>query len=192
MNIKQLISTNQLRPLKDVALFSILILGFHFFFRWWAYDLSYWPFQGIINPTYKFLTDLLYNNSIWALKYLTAYEFTTDDSLRKIIIGSGSVSVNFGCSGLKQFLQWVILMGFFPGPWKKKLWFIPSGLIIIHLVNIFRISGLSILLEYYPQYWNFSHDYLFRPFFYVVMFAMWVIWVEKFKGKKSKQMVYFN
>ena len=183
MNIKQLLSNKQIKPLINVAIFAILILGFHFLFRWWAYDLSYWPIHGLINPTYEFLTNLLYNNSVWALEHLTTYKFSTDDNLREIFLGAGSVGVNFGCSGLKQFLQWIVLMGFFPGPWKKKLWFIPSGLIIIHLVNIFRISGLSILLDYYPQHWQFSHDYLFRPFFYVVMFGMWIIWVEKFKKK---------
>jgi len=55
--------------------------------------------------------------------------------------------------------------------------------VIIHLVNVFRISGLSILLLYFPKHWQFTHDYIFRPFFYVVMFLLWVWWVEKFRNK---------
>lgn len=78
-------------------------------------------------------------------------------------------------------------MTFFPGPWKHKLWFIPLGLIIIHLVNVFRISGLAYYLKYTPpqEYWEFSHDYIYRPFFYVVMFALWIWWVEKILPKKK-------
>ncbi|MFK5856651.1 MAG: exosortase/archaeosortase family protein [Bacteroidota bacterium] len=133
------------------------------------------------------MANLLYNNSVWALKHLTTYEFTTDNALKTIYIGKGYVSVNHGCSGFKQFLQWIVLMVFFPGPWKHKLWFIPAGLVVVHLVNVFRISSLSIILEYNQSqsFWDFSHDWILRPFFYVVMFGMWVIWVEKLVDKKA-------
>jgi hypothetical protein len=33
----------------------------------------------------------------------------------------------------------------------------------------------------WPQHWDFSHDYLFRPFFYLVIFLLWVWWVEKIR-----------
>jgi exosortase/archaeosortase family protein len=168
------------QPLADVALFAILILGFHFLFRFWAYHLHYQPFQIIVMSVYEFLTRLLFNNSVWVLKHFTNYQFTTQGS--NILMGAGHVGVHSGCSGLKQFLEWIVLMTFFPGPWKHKFWFIPSGLIIIHLVNVFRISELSILLLYFPKQWQFTHDYIFRPFFYVVMFAMWVLWVEKYRN----------
>jgi len=73
----------------------------------------------------------------------------------------------------------------YPGPWKHKLWFIPVGVFIVHLTNLFRIIGLSVVLINYSDYWKFSHDNLFRPFFYVVIFIMWVIWVEYFYKKKK-------
>jgi exosortase/archaeosortase family protein len=76
-------------------------------------------------------------------------------------------------------------MLFFPGPWIHKLWFIPLGLIITHLVNVFRIDSLVIILDYYPQHWHFTHDYILRPFFYVVMFGLWVFWVEKITPQKK-------
>ena len=171
------------RSIKDVTLFIFLILSFHFFFRYWAYALQYWPLQNLINPIYEYLTELLFDNSIWTLEHLMPYEFTTKG--RNIFMGSGYVGVHHGCSGLKQFLQWIVLMIFFYGPWKRKLWFIPCGLIIIHIVNIFRIAGLSILLNYYPQHWHFTHDYIFRPLFYIVMFGMWVVWVEWFSLKNK-------
>ena len=179
----------RLRPIINVAIFSILILGFHYFFRWWAYgDNIYWPIKSLVMPAYEFLSNLLYENSVWALRHLTAYEFSAKAEIREISTVSGYVGVNAGCSGLKQFLQWIVLMSFFPGPWKQKLWFIPFGLIVIHVVNIFRISFLSVLLIYNNDQvtWDFTHDWILRPFFYVVMFGMWVIWVEKFQKPKSR------
>ena len=187
MKIVQLLKNKQLKPLINVAIFAILILGFHYFFRWWAYgDNKYWPIEGLVMPIYEFLANLLYNNSVWALQHLTNYEFTTDDSLRTIYIGKGYVAVNYGCSGFKQFLQWIVLMTFFPGPWKHKAWFIPTGLLVVHLVNVFRITSLSVFLVYNQSQtdWDFTHDWILRPFFYVVMFGMWVFWVEKFVDRK--------
>ena len=181
MNIKSFFHEKRFRPFFDIALFAFLILGFHFLFRFWAYHLHYQPFQAIVMPVYKFLTNLLFHNSVWALRHLTSYSFTTHG--RDILMGAGHVGVHSGCSGLKQFLEWIVLMTFFPGPWKHKAWFIPLGLVVIHLVNIFRISGLSILLIYFPEHWKFTHDYIWRPFFYVVMFLLWVWWVEKFRNK---------
>ena len=183
MNLKPILQNKRYRPLIDVATFGVLILGFHFFFRFWAYQLHYWPIHNFLTPIYEFLTQLLYDNSVWALKHLTPYDFTFLNDKREIwyTAGRGYVAVHYGCSGLKQFLQWIVLMTFFPGPWKKKLWFIPLGLVIVHLVNIFRISGLSVVLIYIPHDWQFIHDYIYRPFFYVVMFSLWVWWVEKFR-----------
>ena len=187
MHIKHLLTDKRLQPLRDVAIFGILIVGFHFLFRFWAYQLHYWPVHDFINTVYEPLTQLLYDNSVWALKHLTSYDFTYLLYKREIwyMPGNGYVAVHYGCSGLKQFLQWIVLMTFFPGPWKKKLWFIPLGLVVIHLVNIFRITGLSVVVIYWPQDWKFIHDYIYRPFFYVVMFAMWVWWVEKIKPSNN-------
>jgi exosortase/archaeosortase family protein len=91
----------------------------------------------------------------------------------------GFIHINESCSGLKPILQFILLMILYPGPWKKKLWFIPMGVVIVHLTNLFRIIGLSVVIVTEPQYWHFSHDNLFRPFFYVIIFLLWVWWVEK-------------
>lgn len=60
------------------------------------------------------------------------------------------------------------------------------GLVIIHLTNIFRIIILSVVVMNWPQQWDFIHLWIMRPFFYVVIFIMWVIWVEKYRYKNKK------
>jgi len=96
--------------------------------------------------------------------------------------GMGYIIVNSSCSGLKQAYQVTALFVLFPGPWKHKLWFIPAGWAIMFLTNVFRIVVLSLILVWRPEYWNFSHDWILRPFFYVIIFGLWVIWVERFGG----------
>ncbi len=184
MNIKNILQNKKLRPLIDVAIFSVLLLSFHFFYRYWAAHWHFAPFYQLVWDIQDYLAELLYNNTVWALKHFTSYDFTFLHDKREIwyTAGRGYVGVHHACSGFKQFLQWTVLMLFFPGPWKQKLWFIPLGIVITHFVNVFRISGLSVVLVYLPQHWQFIHDNLYRPFFYVVMFFLWVWWVEKFKN----------
>jgi len=183
MNLKTILTDPRIKSLRDVIIFVFILLSFHFLFRYWAYHFHYWPIADTVGQINQYLMRLLYDNSLWALQHLTTYDFRTDAETRTFWLNGGSVYISAGCSGFKQFLQWIVLMLFFPGPWKHKLWFIPLGLIITHLVNVFRIDSLVIILDYYPQHWNFTHDYILRPFFYVVMFGLWVFWVEKVTPK---------
>jgi exosortase/archaeosortase family protein len=185
MQLKSLYHDPRLKPLKDIAIFSIILLGFHFLIRYWSGHLQYWPIKNTVGEINQFLMRLLYDNSLWALQHLTTIDFTTDPETRTFWNAGGSVFITAGCSGFKPFLQWIFLMLLFPGPWKHKLWFIPAGLFITHLVNIFRIDSLVVILGYYPQHWHFTHDYILRPFFYVVMFGLWVFWVEKITPQKK-------
>ena len=183
MNLKTILTDPRIKSLRDVIIFVFILLSFHFLFRYWADHFHYWPIADTVGQINQYLMRLLYDNSLWALQHLTTYDFRTDAETRTFWLNGGSVYISAGCSGFKQFLQWIVLMLFFPGPWKHKLWFIPLGLIITHLVNVFRIDSLVIILDYYPQHWNFTHDYILRPFFYVVMFGLWVFWVEKVTPK---------
>ena len=174
-----LIKRYQLQAMREVVIFSAITIGFHFLFR--AYSsliMSTWPVPAIS----AFTVDLLYKNSLWFNINILNMNITTVDTTM-FFPDCGYIHINHSCSAVKQFMQWVILMVLYPGPWRHKLWYIPAGIIILHLTNIFRIVGLSVVLLQWPAYWDWSHDWFFRPFFYVVIFAMWVLWVEKFSTK---------
>ena len=57
----------------------------------------------------------------------------------------------------------------------------------MHLTNLFRMVGLAVVMNNWPEYWDFSHDNLFRPFFYLVIFLLWVWWVEKIRVPKNSK-----
>ena len=189
----------KLNALREVAIFMLITIVVHFLYRLWAnhYDHRIFGFQVITPGIFDFFSDLLFYPSQWVNKNILGLHFVTEH--RDMFFYSGLpaethkplgwIGVYPGCSGLKQFLQFSILMMIYPGPWKKKLWFIPLGLFFIYLTNILRIVGLSfIIAEWSNQnYYDLSHDYIFRPFFYVVIFGLWVYWVEKIKkiGEKN-------
>jgi exosortase/archaeosortase family protein len=182
-DVNALIYKYQLQALKGVMIFSVITIGFHFLFRAFAAEImGTWPVPIISG----FTVQLLFDNSLWFNQKILGMDITTLDTTM-FFRDCGYILINSSCSAVKQFMQWLVLMLLYPGPWKHKLWFIPAGIFILHLTNIFRIVGLSVVLLNWPAYWDWSHDWVFRPFFYVVIFAMWVLWVEKFTAKSKPQ-----
>lgn len=173
----------KLQSLVDVAIFCIITVFFHFL--WWnglkSFLLTYLSFGSME----AFMAHQVFLPSAWIVENVLAYPVNTVGNGLYFENG-GYVEVVGSCSGLKQFYQWIMLMILFPGPWKKKLWYIPLGLLVIHIVNIFRIVILSVVVVHWPQHWDFIHEWILRPFFYVVIFMLWVIWVEKLKGGYPK------
>ena len=88
------------------------------------------------------------------------------------------MAVDGSCSGLKQMLQFALLILPLPGPWRHKAWFIPAGILMVHLTNVLRVSGLCWVMLKDPSLFDFFHDYVFRGLFYIVIFAMWLAWTE--------------
>lgn len=173
----------QLQALREVLIFSVITIGFHYLFRAFSASImSTWPIPAISG----FTVDLLFKNSLWFNVNVLGMDITTVDTTL-FFRDCGYIHINHSCSAVKQFLQWLALMTLYPGPWKHKLWFIPVGIVVLHFTNIFRIVGLSVVLLQWPAYWDWSHDWVFRPFFYVVIFSMWVFWAERFSKRSLKK-----
>ena len=173
------LENQHIRALVDTAIFGLIIIVFHFL--WWNGGLHNFLLRSFaFRETEQFLVGIVFGPSAWIVDHILGLETKTIDTTL-YFTNNSSVQVSGTCSGLKQFYQWIILMVLFPGPWKKKLWFIPMGIVVIHLFNVLRIIILDLIMSWNPQVWNFSHDWILRPFFYVVIFGMWMIWEEKFR-----------
>ncbi len=83
------------------------------------------------------------------------------------------------CNGFKLFSIFSIFIIAFPGNWKTKLWYIPLGLVLIHLANIIRVMALVLINSYYPKYLDFNHLYTFTIFVYSIIFFLWYYWAKK-------------
>lgn len=88
------------------------------------------------------------------------------------------------CNGFKLFSIFSIFIIAFPGNWKKKLWYIPMGLIIIHLANVIRVMSLVLINNYYPRFLDFNHLYTFTIFVYSIIFLLWYIWAKKYASNE--------
>lgn len=178
---ERLCGREPVRPLRHVALFVVILLGFHFLYS--AIINDELMIAGL-EPLYLVLRKMLYNHSAWVVESLPGIGITrAGDTI--YFEGGGGILINESCSAVKWFAHFLVLMLIFPGPWKHKLWFIPAGLVVTHLINIVRVAGLSVVYVTRPQGFDFFHDYVFRPLFYLVLFLMWVLWVEVFYGSAS-------
>lgn len=134
------------------------------------------------------IIDNLSDISTWLLQsfgYETLAE--VDSNIRTVgIEGGHPLWIGDECDGLTLFAIFSIIIAAFPGPWKKKLWFIPLGILLIHILNIIRITALVIIVKYYPDSLDFNHTYVFQTIVYLFIFGLWYWWAKKFAGAAFK------
>ncbi len=175
MKLNEFIQRHQLGFLRYVVYFVIILLGFHVIYSA-LIDKDTLMIPGL-EGLYMYLRGLLFVHSAWVVENIIGYEFIREGYLMRFE-GGGGLLVDESCSAVKWFAHFLVMMLLFPGPWKHKLWFIPVGVLITHAVNIIRIAGLAVVFVNQYNAFDFYHDYVFRPFFYLVLFLMWVVWVE--------------
>jgi exosortase family protein XrtF len=95
------------------------------------------------------------------------------------IDGTHGIWIGDPCNGITLFALFTGFVIAYPGPLKSKLWFIPLGLVTIHIVNIIRIVALVLITLYAPQYLDFNHTYTFTILVYSYVFFLWMIWSNK-------------
>ena len=172
--------------LRGVFLFVLITLVIHFSFRFWAHTLHYFPIREAFTQASLFMEDVVLQQSSWFIIHVLRIPTTLQDHTMWFQ-NHGGILISSGCTGLKQIIQVLLLFLIYPGPLKHKAWFIPSGIVIIHMTNILRIILLALAIISDLPHIEFIHTYILRPLFYVVIFFMWWIWAEKIahEGRKS-------
>jgi len=168
------------RHLRGVIWFIVITLAIHYSYRFWAIHLHYWPIQEWMNGLNQVMASWVFNQSVWVNRHILCISMRIMEHTMWFDNGSG-IMINSSCSGDKQILQFALLMLLYPGPWKHKLWYIPMGMLIVHATNILRVVLLSVVTIIEPHYVKIAHDTALRAMFYVVIFALWVIWEEKLR-----------
>lgn len=176
------------QPIFDVAIFTIILFSVHYAFIWWEIA-GYPPIKNLVDQLFISASSILFDQSVWVVEHLFRMEYTTQGHNILFVTSDGTngyVGVEPGCTSLKQWIHWIVLMLLFPGPWKHKLWYIPAGTVVIHIVNLIRVTGLVVTTSVWPQSFEFFHNYIFKTFFYFMIFIMWAVWVEFFSHKERK------
>ncbi|RYU80293.1 exosortase X [Hymenobacter persicinus] len=89
------------------------------------------------------------------------------------------VRVGNPCNGLVLYALFAGFVLAFPGPWRRKLWFIPLGIALIYVLNIVRVGALAINHLYYHESVDFNHHYTFTFIVYACIFLLWMLWARR-------------
>jgi exosortase family protein XrtF len=132
------------------------------------------------------LDEWMVRNLIWwtdNILLLFGFELWTDvnDVVGNYVgIANGHpLEVGAPCDGIVLLALFSCFILAFPGKWRNKLWFMPAGLIAIHLINVLRIFCLALIIHYKPSALDFNHDYTFTILVYGFVFYLWWIWINK-------------
>ena len=161
--------------LKAGATYALLYLIHQFILkRYTFYDQD---FIGLIIRSSDLLLKLLGYKTFLVLQ---------DSDFQVIgVDGSGGVWVGSECNALSLFILFTVFVLWYPGHQKAKWWFIPFGILTIHLLNIIRVVALALIANYNPLALDFNHTYTFTFIVYGYIFLLWVWWVNRFASRKS-------
>ncbi|MCB9224694.1 MAG: archaeosortase/exosortase family protein [Crocinitomicaceae bacterium] len=178
---------NSLGTLFKNPIFRFLTLAGGIYFIWlFVYyflikvytDWDYWLDYNIVHLSHYFL-QIFGIDTFINLDGSMVMLFVTEGDFRSVTVGDE-------CNGFKLFSIFSIFVIAFPGPWKKKLWFIPLGIIFIHLANVMRVSALMLIQEYHPEYLDFNHLYTFTIFVYGIILLLWYWYIKRFSDYAKK------
>jgi exosortase/archaeosortase family protein len=171
----------ELNSYRGIINFMIILLITHFAWKFTVIgdeSTTEVKFLGIdISAPFNVLTDNIAKTTAIVLTTI-GDEITLSDN--HVIRHKNGVAVHivWACSGLKQMYIFICIIAFSRGPWKMKLWYIPLGIIVVYLFNIFRISFITSVIQYHPTWFDFLHEHALKYMFYAVIFGMWVYWEE--------------
>jgi len=178
----------KLVPYSGIIYFVFILVISHFT---WKYTVlgdesdTLVSFFGLdISPPFVWMSHHVASASVAVLHFFGSnIELEPNNVLRNE--NNNAVRVIWACSGIKQAYIFFCIIAFYRGPWLKKLWYIPLGLALVYLFNIFRISSIAAMVEQHPDWFRFIHEYFFKYLFYGMIFGLWVLWEEKISVRKG-------
>ena len=122
------------------------------------------------------------------LLQLAGFPATVSPTNPVLVLMSGVPSVVIGppCNGLVLYALFGGFVLAFPGPWLRKLWFVPLGMALIWGLNVLRVAALALNHHYARQSVDFNHHYTFTFVVYACIFGLWMLWARRLAVKPNQ------
>jgi exosortase family protein XrtF len=163
--------------LRFILTAGILYLLFYFVYQFVVRRFTYYDqaFIGwIIESSDFFLKSLGYNT----------FKVLQNRDVQVLgIDGSNGVWIGSNCNAISLFGLFSVFILAYPGNNRAKVWFIPAGIVAIHLLNVVRVSALAIIAYYDYTWLDFNHTYTFNFLVYTFIFFLWILWVNRFSTR---------
>ena len=168
-------------PLPPLLRFGLLATGLYLL--WFLGYEQYLAIDGHLDVA---LTENLATASA-ALLRLMSFQAAVAPTQPTLVLVNGlpTVSIWTACNGLVLYALFAGFVVAFPGPLRHKLWFIPTGIILIYGLNVLRIALLCLNHRYFHQSVDFNHHYTFTFIVYGCIFLLWMGWTTRFAHRIS-------
>jgi exosortase family protein XrtF len=94
------------------------------------------------------------------------------------IAGYPGIEIVDGCNGIAAIGLFVGFIFAYPGSWTPRLLFTVFGIAVIYLVNVARLVALAYIQAHWQAGFDFMHDFSTTAIFYLVIFVLWMVWVN--------------
>ena len=168
-------SINEFKP---TIFFLIKFIGIYV-----VANLLYGWFVTTYYPRPDPVTQAVSQNTATTLHLFGRPAITLDDpdkpTTQLICDGRSVLAIYEGCNGINIMIIFVAFLFAFGPVSRTMIWFVPTGLIILHAMNLVRIVLLFYVSLYMPRFMYFTHKYFFTAILYVVVFVLWIWWVRR-------------
>lgn len=160
---------------KFLAFGFVLYITWFALYEWWIHPMK-WVDKLVIDNTIFFSRKIL-----GVLGYVT--EMAGDRVMR--IAGTPGLFIGDSCNGISLFALFSIFVIAFPGQILSKIIFIPVGVLVIHLLNVLRVTALAVIETYSYSMTEFNHTYTFTVIIYACIFGMWLFWINQYSAVRK-------
>lgn len=89
-----------------------------------------------------------------------------------------------GCNAISIMILFVaFVVAFYKG--LKTFIFMLGGLLLLYIMNLFRIVGLNIVMTDHKEYGKAFHDFVFPAVIYGTVVLLWLVWIKFFALKNE-------
>ncbi len=106
----------------------------------------------------------------------------------RVIIVAGTNGIEFSdlCLGIAPMFIYSGIILAFGNNVQAKLWYIPLGVMLIFMINVFRLLALILIQAHYNSYFDFAHDYLYVFVTYGLIFVLVLWWMNRWAFATDK------
>ena len=161
--------------LRFVVIYIVFVLLYQFYLNHYENEVvdpfTRWVAIQVagLQEFFGFPTVLVDHLKLHSILFQTDGKYTT-----RMVEGCNVISV--------AILFSAFILAFYKGA--KTFLYVAVGLLILHILNIFRIALLNIIYINYPEYVKVGHDYIFPAIIYGGVIVLWLIWIQFFAIKK--------
>lgn len=153
--------------IRRFALTYLILMGAFFFI------IGYTPLQRIIDINGLYTKGIV----ILTTKILNILNITSTAQGSVINLPWIALDVRFGCNGLEAVMIYSVAVIAFPSSWKKRLYGILAGFILIQLINILRIAGLAYSGIHLRKLFEYIHIYVAQGMMIAVSLGIFFIYI---------------